>query len=111
MSTFVRTGRLVMGAWVGVTLATPLTAVSGLVGGEDERGAPRKSAAVGYVLRCWQEGRLIVEEHHVRLPAEAAGARLRLIDRNEQLIYIADTRNATCVIKARAPARTRADLP
>jgi hypothetical protein len=100
-----------LAAAAAAALAAPIVATSGIVGAEPDRNAPRKAAAAGYVLRCWQEGRLILEEHHVRLPVDTGATRLQLIDRNDQTIFIAETKNATCLVKPRPPERPRSELP
>ena len=92
----------------------PLLAVSGIVGTDPGRaGAIGKPAAGGYTLRCWQDGRLILEEQHVTLPPSVDGAstRLQVIDRHQQPIIVAETKNATCLVKARPPERPKGVLP
>jgi hypothetical protein len=86
----------------------PLLAVSGVAavsGSAAHRGA--------YTLRCWQEGRLILEEQHVRLPPghDIASSKLHVMDRNNLPMYLTETRNATCIVRARAPERARSVLP
>ena len=97
-----------------LAMLVPVVAVSGLVGIDAGRpGATSPPAASGYTLRCWQDGRLILEEQHVSMPPgiDAANTRLQLIDRNRQPIVIAETRNATCLVKARPPERPKSVLP
>lgn len=97
-----------------LAMLVPVVAVSGLVGIDAGRpGATSPPAAGGYTLRCWQDGRLILEEQHVSMPpgVDAANTRLQLIDRNRQQIVIAETRNATCLVKARPPERPKSVLP
>lgn len=55
-----------------------------------------------YQIRCWQDGRLLFEEGHVSLPADSGqyGIRMSGSDRNGRPIYVAETRNATCLIRA-----------
>ena len=97
-----------------LAMLVPVVAVSGLVGIDAGRpGATSPPAAGGYTLRCWQDGRLILEEQHVSMPpgVDAANTRLQLIDRNRQPIVIAETKNATCLVKPRPPERPRSVLP
>jgi hypothetical protein len=55
-----------------------------------------------YQIRCWQQGRLLFEENHITLPADAAkyGIKMNGTDRNGRPIYVADTANATCLIRS-----------
>jgi hypothetical protein len=53
-----------------------------------------------YQLRCWQHGRLVLEENEVQLPPElAAGMKLRGTDRTKRAVYLAETANATCLVR------------
>ncbi len=94
-------------------LLAPLLAVSGVVGTDPGRAGAKPPAAGSYTLRCWQEGRLILEEQHVTLPpgVDGASTRLQVIDRNQQPIIVAETKNATCLVKARPPERAKSVLP
>ena len=96
-------------------LLIPVLALSGVVGTDlgKTAGASGRPAAGGYTLRCWQEGRLILEEQHVSLPpiVDAASTRLQVIDRNQQPIVVAETKNATCLVKARPAERPKSVLP
>ncbi len=88
--------------------ALSVVATAGVIADKSKSPPPRDAAAQGgYVLRCWQEGRLILEEQHVSAPPalEAGATRLQLQDRNRQSLYIAETRNATCLVRAVPPAR------
>jgi hypothetical protein len=91
----------------------PLMATAGVVADKSKRQAPRPADSGGYVLRCWQDGRLILEEQHVSAPAalETGTARLQLQDRNRQPLYVAETRNATCLVRALPQARPRSARP
>lgn len=93
------------------TVCAALPALSGVVG--TDSGKLGKPASGGYTLRCWQDGRLILEEQHVSLPpvVDAASTRLQVIDRNQQPIVVAETKNATCLVKARPAERPRSLLP
>lgn len=99
---------------LAAALLAPLVALSGVIGTDGGiPGAPGRPGAAGYTLRCWQEGRLILEELHVSLPpiVDAASTRLQVIDRHQQPIIVAETRNATCLVKAQPAVRPRAMLP
>ena len=61
---------------------------------------PAPRAAGPWQIRCWQDGRLLFEENGISLPDAAqypaviAGA-----DRLGRPVYVAETRNATCLIR------------
>ena len=89
-------------------------AAAGVVADKTKSPAPRAASPQGgYVLRCWQDGRLILEEQHVSAPLalESGTPKLQLQDRNQQPLYVAETRNATCLVRAQPPARGRSVLP
>ncbi len=92
----------------------PLLATAGVVA-DRSKSPPARTAAPqgGYVLRCWQEGRLILEEQHVSAPMalESGTTRLQLQDRNQQPLYVAETRNATCLVRPTQPPRSRGVQP
>lgn len=69
-------------------------------------GAPR----AGFELRCWQYGRLILEEHSLQLPPESASDVLRMTDAAGRPVRVLHTANATCLLKAR-PTPPRALRP
>jgi hypothetical protein len=54
-----------------------------------------------YQVRCWQEGRLVLEENDVHFPNDltAQGLKLRGQDKQRRPIYLADTKNATCIVR------------
>ena len=91
-------------------MLVPVLALSGVVG--TDPGPSGRLAPAGYTLRCWQEGRLILEEQHVRLPplVDAASTRLQLVDRQQQPVIVAETKNATCLVKARPVERPSGTL-
>jgi len=98
----------------------PLAALAGITGGSTERTpnadaakAPVVSAATSsdkaaraaagtYQIRCWQQGRLLFEENQVALPADSAkyGVKMTGTDRHGKPMYVADTTNATCLIRS-----------
>jgi hypothetical protein len=69
---------------------------------------PDPAATPVYQLRCWQNGRLLFEEHLARLPSDGAtyGLRIGGSDRNQRPVYVAETQNATCLIRSVVPERT-----
>ena len=61
-------------------------------------------ADAGYQVRCWQEGRLLFEERGVELGSSTVqGLKLSGLDRRRLPVMVADTGNATCLIR-RTPA-------
>lgn len=103
-----------------ITLALP---VSTSAGTSAESGAVLKTAMqpkagagttrgerAGYELRCWQEGRLILQEHFLRAPPESAADALRLNDTAGRPVRVLETTNATCLLKA-VPTPPRALRP
>jgi len=92
-------------ALAALVLLLPLLAVGGIVG-TPERPAtePTPPAAGLYQIRCWQHGRLVFEDR-ITLPADAAAYSIRLsgIDRYGKPMYVAETRNATCLVRHMAP--------
>lgn len=100
----------------------PLGALAGISGGNSNEAAKApgvtaansgdksaKAAPGSYQIRCWQDGRLLFEENHVTLPADSAryGIKVTGNDRNGNPLYVADTRNATCLIRAVEHDRAR----
>jgi hypothetical protein len=86
-----------------------LPAMAGVVADKSKPPAAAEAPTPsGYVLRCWQDGQLILEEQHVSAPPafEASTTKLQLQDRNRQPLYIAETRNATCLVRAVPPPRS-----
>lgn len=84
----------------GVTLLAALSA-SAFAAVTPLANDSEKSKA-GYQLRCWQEGRLLFEEHQVTIP-QASGApqapRVVAIDRSGRPIYLIDSPSATCQLR------------
>ncbi len=71
-----------------------------------ERSAPAPNKpASGYRLRCWQHGRLLFEEDDIALPPDGSRYTLKLAgtDRDGRPLYVAETLNATCLVR-HAPA-------
>jgi hypothetical protein len=56
----------------------------------------------GYVLRCWQEGRLIVQRELARLPKQAQSTQaVELEDASMSSMQLFDLNNATCLVQKR----------
>lgn len=61
---------------------------------------PAARAKSGYELRCWQYGRLILEEHFLQPPPESGSDALRMNDEAGKPVRVLETSNATCLLKA-----------
>lgn len=93
-----------------LALLIPISALSGVSTTDAPEAAkppatPKVAKAHGgYQIRCWQEGRLLFEENHVALPADSTRYAVRMsgTDRNGKPIYVAETTNATCLIRSTA---------
>lgn len=95
---------------VAASLLVPMAAGAGLVEEKNAAAtAPAPKVAAGYLLRCWQEGKLIVEEQLAKLPptVDLNSAKLRALDTDNQAVYVTETKNATCLIRARFAERAR----
>jgi hypothetical protein len=99
-----------------IGLAISATAIGGILGttpsapSSANMPAERKAAPSSYLLRCWQYGRLILEEQYLLRPesVDMKAARLKVTDqRANQPIYLTETSNATCLIRPRAADRER----
>lgn len=91
-------------------LLAPIAAIAGLVEDKATWVADKSDKpARGYVLRCWQEGHLIVEENLIALPSsvDLTAAKLKGLDADNHAVYVTETKNATCVIRASFPERAR----
>jgi hypothetical protein len=67
--------------------------------------APRSSSRTGPVLRCWQYGRLILEESGVGLPAAAKGAQSLAFPRQgsgRESVYVFDLNQGMCTLTGAA---------
>ncbi|MCB1910214.1 MAG: hypothetical protein KDH15_22850 [Rhodocyclaceae bacterium] len=98
---------------IGVLLLASLPATvqaagghPGAIGSGNSAGAHGKAGARTYELRCWQEGRLILQERVLRLPGSGPNV-LRMQDHNGRPVRVLETGNATCLIKTSAPRRPR----
>jgi len=105
-------------ATAAVTLLVPPPAFAGLAAaspaGDEPAVLERQDRTAGtpagtYQLRCWQQGRLVFEENGVRISADDGhyATRLRGTDRQGDPIIVADTRNATCLIRPERPDSPR----
>jgi hypothetical protein len=95
-------------------LAVPIIALAG-VSTVQSVDAPRSGAYArdakpnaSYQMRCWQYGRLLFEEPLYALPAEGTRYTLKVsgTDRYGKPVYVAETSNATCLIRSSYEART-----
>ena len=77
--------------------------------------APREAGETrgSYQVRCWQKGRLIFDETGIVLPGDiAAGTvRLRGRDRQRRPVFMIETVNATCFVKASEPLVAPPGMP
>lgn len=88
-------------------LAMPVVASSG-VAGTESREAPRSEAyqpapeaPYNYEMRCWQHGRLMLEQTLRELPADDRHPmRESGSDRHGHPVYVAEAGNATCLIRS-----------
>ena len=85
---------------IALAVLLPLAALAGITTPEPPEAV--KAPAGTYQVRCWQQGRLLFEENQVSLPADSAryGIKMNGTDRNGKPIYVADTANATCLIRS-----------
>jgi hypothetical protein len=96
-----------------LALWVPICALAGVT--TTDTPQPAKPPAVekaskasgNYQIRCWQFGRLLFEENHVALPADNAqyGVKMAGTDRKGQPIFVAETRNSTCLIRSAVDER------
>ena len=95
-----------------LALSAPLSALAGVTTTTDSKEAARPAAAAPqgvqptkaggpYSMRCWQYGRLLFEENLSSVPADGGQYSLKVsgTDRKGQPVYVAETKNATCLIR------------
>ncbi len=87
-------------AAAGVTSKEENAASAPVAQPKAKASAKPAAAPPGYRLRCWQEGRLILEETTRDAPPESALDVLRLHDRNGGTLLLLETANATCLLNA-----------
>jgi len=96
-----------LGVVLAATLLTPVVALAGvstLDPAPAAKPAPHPPTLVQ--IRCWQEGRLLFEENGVNLPEGSQyGTLVAGTDRQGRPVYLAETRNATCLIRQAVPER------
>lgn len=89
-------------------LVVPVVAMSG-VATVESREAPKSAAYAkdskldaAYQMRCWQQGKLLFEERLDTLPPEGSRYALKVSgsDRYGKPVYVAETANATCLIRS-----------
>jgi hypothetical protein len=89
-------------------LMLPVVAISGVATVESQE-APKSAAyakdrkgTFNYQMRCWQHGRLLFEESLVSLPSDGTRYTLKVSgnDRYGRPVYVAETSNATCLIRS-----------
>jgi hypothetical protein len=96
-------------------LLLPLAAVAGVASIDSRNapsvpGVPKAVRGTGNLqLSCWQYGRLLFEESYVTLPGDGSqpAVKISATDRNGRPIYIAETQNATCLIRGVGEASSR----
>ena len=97
----------------GLALWAPICALAGVTTtGSPEAAKPPATEKVtkatgSYQIRCWQFGRLLFEENHIALPADNAqyGVKMAGTDRKGRPIFVAETKNATCLIRSAVDER------
>lgn len=65
-------------------------------------GQPASRTGGAYQIRCWQYGKLVFEENDLAIDLGKSdyATKLRGTDRKGSALYVADTKNATCLIKS-----------
>jgi hypothetical protein len=63
--------------------------------------------AAAYQMRCWQYGKLLFEENLASLPTDGSQYSLKVsgTDRKGHPVYVAETKNATCLIRHASEGR------
>jgi hypothetical protein len=94
--------------WAGAAAAVdePKDAEPAVEVGAAASRASVRVAAAGYVLRCWQHGRLLFEEEVAELPDGTARFRLRLNDPQRPVLALLDMTNSLCSVRP-TPAAAR----
>ncbi|HEX6361347.1 MAG TPA: hypothetical protein VFZ93_00205 [Albitalea sp.] len=109
--------RVLPAALTTLALLAPLAAAAGVeVGRSTGRVVPAPAPSMGerarppgggYQIRCWQHGRLLFEENRITVPLDSPSYVLRMAgtDRHGRPLYVADTQNATCLVRAASDER------
>lgn len=96
-----RSSRALIGVLLAALLAPPLAA-AGVSTLASPAEPPRHSG--DFQIRCWQDGRLLFEQNGVSLPDRSQySVQLAGSDRQGRPVYVAETRNATCLIRQAVP--------
>ena len=101
-----RARAIASGALLAATLA--IAGVSPLEAGTSAAPAQKaeQRAPGPWQIRCWQDGRLLFEENGVSLPDTAQyPTHIAGTDRQGRPVSVAETRNATCLIRPTAADR------
>ena len=94
------------GVALAAALLTPMVALAGVATLDPTPAAkPAQRPPTLVQIRCWQEGRLLFEENGVNLPEGAYGTVVAGTDHQGRPVYLAETRNATCLIRQAVPER------
>jgi hypothetical protein len=98
-----------------LVLSAPLcSALAGVTTTETKESArpaasekPPGPSVGAYQLRCWQDGHLLFEENQIALQLEGSQYSVKVsgTDRKGQPIYVAETKNATCLIRQSSEER------
>ena len=89
----------------GLLLFSDLNQAGTATMSKEKASAPVASPPTAdYTIRCWQYGRLIFEEQRLAPVGEPFPyvAKLKRNDRQGSAVYLTDTGNATCLIRAEA---------
>jgi hypothetical protein len=65
--------------------------------------AAKAPKSVGYRMRCWQFGMLIMDANELDVPADSPAYSLKLADRAHAPVYLAQAGTATCLIQRPEP--------
>jgi hypothetical protein len=96
-------------------LVVPVMASSGASRIEPRATSPagadaQRAADTRYEMRCWQQGRLVFEQNLAELPTiDASHYALKVsgTDRDGRPVYVAETSNATCLVRKAADSGAR----
>ena len=94
-------GVAILGA--GLVLFSDLNLAGTATAPQEKASAPAAPMpAADYTIRCWQYGRLIFEEQRLAPVGEPFPyvAKLKRNDHQGSAVYLTDTGNATCLIRA-----------